>query len=217
MSSPSVPPLVLGSQSLQRRELLGKLLGAHPWSVVPPSDSNEPGFSAEASLAAIDAQLLRISRLKYDDVHRQLAGESGDRMVLAADTCIVGLPDDAPPVVLGKPPETPDRLRVTLHEWFGRFYAGRMHLAKTAVCVGRPGHRPHATVVTTEVWFRADAVDLVDWYIGTGEPRGKAGGYAIQELGSLFVERLTGSLSNVVGLPLLETLGLIRQAAETTI
>ena len=56
----------------------------------------------------------------------------------------------------------------------------------------------------SEVTFRADSERWIDWYLATGEPKGKAGGYAIQGAGSIFVARVEGSLSNVVGLPLRE-------------
>ena len=51
-------------------------------------------------------------------------------------------------------------------------------------------------------WFIADVEKHLEWYIETGEPRGKAGGYAIQGAGSIFVSQVTGSLTNVIGLPL---------------
>ena len=61
------------------------------------------------------------------------------------------------------------------------------------------------------VRFRDDVGTLVDWYIRTDEPRGKAGGYAIQGAGSVFVRSIDGSLSNVVGLPLNETIEILRE------
>ncbi len=65
---------------------------------------------------------------------------------------------------------------------------------------GQKAHR----VVESEVVFHTDSQRWLDWYIATGEPRGKAGGYAIQGAGSIFVSHVEGSLSNVVGLPLRE-------------
>ena len=64
----------------------------------------------------------------------------------------------------------------------------------------------------SEVTFAADGGPFLDWYLSTGEPRGKAGGYALQGAGGLFVERVDGSPSNVVGLPLRETWELLREA-----
>jgi septum formation protein len=60
--------------------------------------------------------------------------------------------------------------------------------------------------------MRPDVEPWLDWYIATGEPQGKAGGYAVQGAGSVFVTKIEGSYSNVVGLPLEETLALLREA-----
>jgi septum formation protein len=76
----------------------------------------------------------------------------------------------------------------------------------TALCVTTPAGDRQERVVTTRVTFRADAAEWVDWYLRTEEPRGKAGGYGLQGAGSLFVERIEGSPSNVIGLPLWETM-----------
>ena len=57
-------------------------------------------------------------------------------------------------------------------------------------------------IAQSHVWFREDAEPLLDWYLATNEPLGKAGGYALQGLGSVFVTRVEGSITNVVGLPL---------------
>ncbi|MFV0444922.1 MAG: Maf family protein [Planctomycetaceae bacterium] len=213
MPGSETPPVVLGSQSKQRRELIGSLLGNRPWSVVAPRDATEAEFADGLTLPEIDEQLLCIARQKHADVSSQIVDWLPTPLVLTADTIIVALPAGRPAVVLGKPPEEESQCDSTVRRWFSEYYAGRRHLAKTGLCIGPAGQPPVETVVTTEVWFRADAGELVDWYLGTGEPRGKAGGYAIQQLGSLFVERLSGSLSNVVGLPLMETLTLIQSAA----
>jgi len=70
------------------------------------------------------------------------------------------------------------------------------------LCVRGPDGPTAERIVATEVTFIADVDKHLDWYIGTGEPRGKAGGYAIQGAGSIFITRVVGSLSNVIGLPL---------------
>ena len=204
--------VVLGSQSPRRRELLGSLVGCARLQVVVPRMESEPGFEGIATLEGVAAQLKHIARLKYQDVGGQVAHTDHPPCVVAADTVIVAFEADVRPVVLGKPPEDEPELVRTVRDWFARYYAGRRHLAMSCVCVGMVGATPREVVVTTEVWFRADALDFIDWYLATDEPRGKAGGYAIQEAGSLFVERIAGSLSNVVGLPLVETARLLRQA-----
>jgi septum formation protein len=209
-SDPHRAPVVLGSQSPRRRELLEQLLGSDRIRVVVPRLTAEPGLSDVQSLVDIDARLLEIARVKFGDVVEQVSHDPGPPCVVAADTVIVGLNDSGQAAALGKPPEKESSYRRTVRDWFTRYYAGRRHFAKTALCVGVPNQRRHEAIVTTEVWFRADAGEYLDWYLSTGEPRGKAGAYAIQEAGSLFVERLTGSLSNVVGLPLVETRRLLK-------
>ena len=87
--------------------------------------------------------------------------------------------------------------------------SGATHNVHTCVTVGTPGHAT-SHVVTSRVTFRALSPGLVDWYLGTGEWRGKAGSYAVQGLGSALVAGVHGSLSNVVGLPVAETLALLR-------
>lgn len=210
MAVAPLPTIVLGSQSPRRRELLGRLVGADRIRIVPPKLPAEPGFDHVRSIADVDAQLRHIARMKFDDVCAQPAAAVLPSCVVTADTVILAEDDARRPVVLGKPPDDDAALRAVLRQWFTRYYAGRRHQAKTCVCVGSPGSSPRDVVVTTGVWFRADAADYVDWYAATGEPRGKAGGYAIQEAGSLFVERIEGSLSNIVGLPLVETHALLR-------
>lgn len=210
----SRPPqlrMVLGSQSPRRRALLAGLLGGERFDVVSPRLEAEPDFKGLTTLEAIDERLLHIARLKYCDVTEQLAGEGVSACVVAADTIIVGVDDAGRPAVCEKPQEEIAHAAATLEHWFGNLYAGRWHLAKTGLCVG-VGESVRTRIVTTEVWFRQDAAKYVPWYLQTGEPFGKAGGYAIQGVGSLFIEGVKGSLSNVVGLPLVETLELLAMA-----
>lgn len=116
--------------------------------------------------------------------------------VLAADTAVVI--DDH---VLGKPDAITDA-RQTLER-----LSGRWHEVYSGVAVM---HRAADVIsVRTRVKFRAIAAYEIDAYWATGEPRDKAGAYAIQGIGGAFVERIDGSYSNVVGLPLAETLALL--------
>jgi septum formation protein len=102
-----------------------------------------------------------------------------------------------------------------------RLLSGRAHLVHTGVTVSWfPETRARGTagvrtlVVETVVEFAELGTDAIDWYIATGEPFGKAGGYAIQGAGGALVRRVDGSVSNVIGLPLAETLALIRAATR---
>lgn len=201
--------LVLGSTSPQRRELLRHLLPADAIRIVPPTLAREPGFDDVRTLDEVDARLLEIARLKNDDVRSQLL-PSDRPAVLTADTAIVAFEPDGRPVILGKPPEEARERDRTVREWFARYYLGRRHLAKTGLCLTTFDGTRLEKIVTTEVWFAAEA-EAVEWYLRTGEPAGKAGGYGLQGAASLFVDRVEGSLSNVVGLPLRETRELLRR------
>ncbi len=121
--------------------------------------------------------------------------------VLAADTAVVV--DDA---ILGKPRDADDA-RAML-----RRLAGRMHEVYTGVVVIANDGTPLDIVVATRVALRALDSRSIDAYVATGEPLDKAGGYGIQGLGGALVQRIEGSYTNVVGLPLAETVMLLDAA-----
>lgn len=110
-------------------------------------------------------------------------------VVLGADTTVVVEQE-----LLGKPDSDEDARRML------RLLAGRGHQVLTGVVL-RDDSRELSGVETTWVEFAPMTREEVEWYVGTGEPRGKAGGYAIQGLASRFVTRVEGSYANVVGLP----------------
>ena len=193
--------LILGSRSPRRLELLSYLVPPAQIVVIPPRATDEAGFDGLHDRAAIEQRLREIARTKCNDVRAQLA--DGWLALLTADTVIVGAHDDGSLAVLGQPPG--QDWQDTVREWFERYYLGRTHLALTSVCIAAPDGRTDECLVASEVRFRADAQPFLDWYLSTGEPQGKAGGYALQGAGSLFVEQVIGSISNVVGLPLRET------------
>jgi septum formation protein len=115
----------------------------------------------------------------------------------------------------GQQPPLPARDAVgwtnQVRDWFQRYYLGRTHTVLTAVCLSTSAGVRQERLVSTEVTFRADGGRWLEWYLSTGEPLGKAGGYAVQGAGALFVERIEGSPSNVIGLPLWETFALLRE------
>jgi len=167
--------LVLASGSPRRRDLL-RSVGVEP--VVVPADVDETPLPGEEPLAYVT----RLARAKADAV----AGG----LVLAADTTVVL--DGA---LLGKPADAAEATRML------RALGGRTHLVCTGVCV-RHGGAHAAGSATTAVTFEPLTEADVGWYVGTGEPFDKAGAYAIQGGGGLFVAAVEGSFSNVVGLPL---------------
>jgi septum formation protein len=87
--------------------------------------------------------------------------------------------------------------------------SGRRHRVFGGICVVAPDGRRAGRVVTTAVEFKRLSASEIEAYLSSGEWRGKAGGYAIQGLASALIPSINGSYSNVVGLPLVETLGLL--------
>jgi septum formation protein len=87
--------------------------------------------------------------------------------------------------------------------------SGRAHEVRTAIALGRAGRTCEVRDVVTQVVFRALGADEIARYVAIGEGRDKAGGYGIQGLAGGFVARIEGSYSNVVGLPVAETLDLL--------
>ena len=111
-------------------------------------------------------------------------------IVVAADTTVV-----IDEVMLGKPADEDDARRML------GMLSGRRHDVLTGVSIGRSGGRLLTEVERTVVEFAPLTAFEIDWYVATGEPRDKAGAYAIQGYASRFVTRIDGSYSNVVGLP----------------
>lgn len=197
---------ILASRSPRRLDLLRQIVHPELIEVRPPATAHEAGFDDCADLDAIRNRLLSIARDKAEQVRAALNVEEAGwhevprTLVISADTTIV-VADRHGPRVLGQPPEH-DEWREVVGDWFRHHYAGRTHQAVTAVYVTTPDGRSAERVVETQVTFRADIERWLNWYLLTGEPRGKAGGYALQGAGSVFIEKVEGSLSNVVGLPL---------------
>ncbi len=185
------PRLVLASASPRRLDLL-RLAGLD--AVVRPADIDERRLAAEEPAAYVE----RLAAEKSAAV-AVAAGE----VVVAADTAVI-LDGD----VLGKPADRDDAVTML------RRLQGRAHLVSTGVAVVAGG-TTGSTVVTTEVVLAPLADPTIHAYVATGEPLDKAGAYGIQGRAAAFVTRIDGSWTNVVGLPLVETLDLLRQAGVT--
>ena len=172
--------LVLASASPRRAELLrtaGFTFDVRPADVDETPGPAEPPASYALRVAR-DKALAAAGRADGDDV-----------WILAADTVVV-----VGGQMLGKPADHSDARRML------SMLSGAVHEVLTAVVV-RHGGEETSEVVSTRVRFTALSPAEIDWYVASGEPDGKAGGYAIQGLGSRFVDRIEGSWSNVVGLP----------------
>ena len=199
MSPPAQIPIVLGSRSPRRLELLSLLVAPKRIVVLPPTDPDEPGFEGLRGDPAIRDQLLQIARMKNADV-RARAECPRDALVLTADTVIVAGQPGAYEV-LGQPP-TGDHWKSTVRRWFHSHYFGQTHRALTAVVLSDAMGNHRERIVETSVSMGPENAALLEWYLNTGEPLGKAGGYALQGAGSVFITHVAGSLTNVVGLPL---------------
>lgn len=173
--------LVLASASPRRSELL-TLLGLA--FTVRPSDVDETPRHGEspADLA------LRLARAKV--VATPAPGAPA--LVVAADTLVV-----IDGRILGKPRDDDEARR------FLGSLAGRTHEVVTAVAVRAcPEESIESGAVVSRVTFAPLTPGAIDWYVGTGEGRDKAGAYALQGKGAIFIDRVDGSYTNVIGLPL---------------
>jgi septum formation protein len=185
-----MPRLVLGSASPRRAALLRQLgveFGVHASDVpeIPGAGETPVDFAA------------RVAREKGAAVAARVA----DAWVLAADTIVV-----VDGVVLGKPADAADAGQML------RRLSERRHEVVTAVALIAPGGRLAEEVLgRSTVSFRALTSEEIDAYVATGEPLDKAGAYAIQGGAAGFVERVSGSYTNVVGLPIDEVRELLRR------
>ena len=180
--------IILASASPRRAELL-RAAGIE-FDVMPANadETVHPGETAEAYVR-------RVAEAKARAVQPRANG----RPVLAADTVVV-----IDGVILGKPVDRDDATRML------RMLSGRSHEVLTAVCLaggpdpqGGPDKVRHTLtrIEKTTVEFAQMTGEDLDWYVASGEPDDKAGAYAIQGLASRFITRISGSYSNVVGLP----------------
>ncbi len=181
---------MLASGSPRRRELLTSIGAAFD---VVVSDVDESWSLDERP----DAYVGRVAAAKAAAVLDRLGG-AVDTCVLAADTTV-----DLGGEILAKPTDDDDARRMLAS------LSGRTHQVHTAVVGHGPGGGSTVTV-TTDVTFARLSAPAIDWYLSFGEHLDKAGAYGMQSAGAALVERIDGSPSNVIGLPLVETIGVLR-------
>ncbi len=187
--------LILASASPRRRDLLAAC--GISFEIIPSMIDEHPLRDEQAA-----TYVQRLALAKAESV----AQHHTDAVVLGADTTVTidGL-------ILAKP-QSLDDARQMLHR-----LCGREHEILTGVAVvagkmaGRVGDRSAQAMVASRVLMRHFTATTIEWYITTGEPVDKAGAYAVQGLGGALVERVEGSYTNAVGLPLDETLALLRR------
>jgi septum formation protein len=203
LSPPFTGPVVLGSRSPRRRELLGSLLKPDQLIVLPPLSADEQGFEGLSKENQIEERLQSIVAAKHNDVmqQRQDRADQNSAAVVVADTIVIAEPSNGTRLVLGQP--GPVDWQTDVRTWFSELLSDRTHQVWTGLCVSCGTQTAHR-IVRSQVTFCRLTPELIEWYIATGESIGKAGGYAIQGFGATLVQRLEGSLTNVIGLPLLE-------------
>ncbi len=189
----SIPPLVLASASPRRLELL-RQVGLEPAEIDPADIDESPGTGELPRTYAV-----RMARAKLAAVACRHRGA----IVLAADSVVA-----CGRRILPKA-ETVAEARACL-----ALLSGRRHRVLGGLAVARPDGTVRTRLVETVVRFKRLEAAEIDDYLQSGEWRGKAGGYAIQGRAARFVASLSGSYSNVVGLPLFETVGLLKAASS---
>lgn len=183
----SEPQVFLASASPRRRELLAQI-----------------GVPCMQAATQVDEQVRSgepaadyVQRIAADKATAGARAAPAGAVVLAADTAVV-----VDEQILGKPEDAADAARMLA------LLSARSHQVMTAVSLACGAERA-SCLVSSEVRFRAISAAEIAAYWQTGEPQDKAGGYAIQGLGAVFVAGIQGSYSAVVGLPLRETADLL--------
>lgn len=205
---------VLGSRSPRRFDLLKQLFPQAAIEVVTPAIFQEPGFAGLHLWNAIEERLIKTARGKSNDVLSQLLNRDDitaiQATVISADTVIVVPLASGLFTVLEQPTED-SNWKEAVRQWFNDYYFGKTHFALTALCVDFPDGQRTESVTKTKITFDSGGQQWLDQYLDTEESRGKAGGYALQGAGSLFISKVVGSLSNVIGLPQRELLKLLQR------
>jgi septum formation protein len=183
--------LVLASASPRRLDLLARI-GVIPDAVDPAHiDEGVP----KGELPRVHAQRLAIEKAQAVEERHP------DALVLAADT-VVAIGRRILPKV-----EDEATLRACM-----KLLSGRRHRVLTGVALALPGGEVRSRLVETMIAMKRLSDDEIDYYASHGEWHGKAGGYALQGYGEVYVRHIAGSYSNVVGLPLAETRHLLKSS-----
>ena len=187
--NPVKQKLILASASPRRRDLLQQI-GIVPDAIIA-ADLDETPLKGELPMQLAK----RLARAKAEAI----AANHPEAFILAADTV----------VACGR--RMLPKAESEAESWHClKLLSGRRHRVLGGVCLLAPGGRKSEKVITTQVTFRRLEQSEMASYVAGGEWRGKAGGYAIQGYGAVFIRAIAGSYSNVVGLPLTEVWGMLR-------
>jgi septum formation protein len=178
VSDVALQPLILASGSPRRRHWLETM--RIPFELQAPEVDETPLMDEDPG-----DLVLRLAELKAEVISLRNPG----RWVMAADTTVA-----VDHHTLNKPGDVEDAVRMLT------LIQGRTHQVHTGFCLQR-NEAIHSFVDTAQVFFRPMTEAQIRWYVGTKEPMDKAGAYAIQGIGALFIEGVEGSFSTVMGLP----------------
>jgi len=189
--------LILASRSPRRYELLKQM--ALDFEVIPSRVEEGDVLAGESAREHV----LRLSEAKAFDVGTQ----HPDAWVIGADTIVY-----VDGTVLGKPKNREEAMEML------RQLSGKEHSVLTGFSVNHIGKgKKNQEAVQTSVKVKPLTEDEVRWYVQTGEPFDKAGGYGIQGIGSFMIESIRGSYTNVVGLPVCELIQMLSRLGALTI
>jgi septum formation protein len=173
-----IAPLILASTSPRRRQWLEALHIPYEWQAPDIDETPYPDEDPENLV-------LRLARRKAEVI----ADKNPGRWILASDTTVA-----VDQHTLNKPEDEEDAVRMLM------MIQGRAHQVHTGLCL-RKDKTSHSFVDTAEVHVREITQAQAEWYVATGEPMDKAGSYAAQGIGALFIEKIDGSFATVMGLP----------------
>lgn len=205
-----MPSLYLASKSPRRRELL-TTIGVTDFEVMPVGRADVLTFveGDEEQLPGESAEnyVIRTAREKALAAIAKIRAEGRESApVLAADTVVI-----SDGIVLGKPADREEARRFMQH------LSGRTHEVRTAVWVGTDAEHLTSAVSVSRVTFASLTEAQIERYIATDEPYDKAGGYGIQGLAGLFIARIEGSYTGIMGLPVFETGNLLQPLGLTAV
>jgi septum formation protein len=190
--------IYLASQSPRRRQLLDQLGVAHQL-LLPDLEEDSEALEAAQANEAPAAYVQRVTQLKLDAALLRLKRRGLPMApILCSDTTVA-----CGRTIFGKPMDDLDARRM-LSE-----LSGRTHRVLTAVALGTARKREQVLSVS-RVTFASLTAAEIRHYVGSGEPMGKAGAYAVQGRAAAFISHLSGSYSGIMGLPMFETAALLR-------
>jgi septum formation protein len=206
MTSKAQPFIYLASQSPRRSQLLDQIEVRHQILVADAAENAiEDAEALEIALKseAPKAYVMRVTRLKLDAAVQRLKNRGlAAAPILCADTTVcMGR------VIYGKPENAADAARMLTE------LSGKTHrvLTSVAMAYGAGGKKRLTALSESKVTFATMTKAQIASYVATGEPMGKAGSYGVQGMAAGMIERISGSYSGIMGLPLFETTQLLRQ------